>query len=327
MTKEPLGIYLLIVCLALSLNSAGQDFSDIQEYNQRLIINPAFTGTTFGKRIYGDIISSRSSEVKSYTKILSADHYIQSKNMGIGVFGGYRSNGADQTFTLWGEGSLSKIKKLNRNFYLVKGFGLGLEQSIRDIGLKIQRKLFYNPLSSNDQLDQGTRVNLKSGLILGDYDWNAGMGVKLSGKIKLAPSDSTVVKDTTGFDLRYRVVAHWMKTFHFRNRGLLSQYYYLQPRLIVDYRSDRTLVYSDVKVQRFRWTVSLGVLHNLSNNKSRAVLSAGYDLKKYTLHYSISGGLSATDKFVLIHGLNIRVLIPDLGGERNQPLRPLIKDI
>ena len=318
--------------------------SEVQEYNQFLIINPSFTGTTFGKRIYSDILFSRSSLTKTYTKILSSDFFIPTKKIGIGVYGGTRNNGSDKTFTLWGEGSFSKFKKMKGRKFLIPAASIGIDQTIEDIGLKIQRRLFpsstHRAGSQKDSMvNMGTRLYLKSGIILANHEWNTGLSGMINGKINLGKTDEEDLQtpnspisnnnreNDEGLDLKFRMVAHWMKTYSYHHRGLLSQKYYLQPRIIMDYSSERTQLYSDIKIQRFRWNGGIGLIHNLTNNKSRAVLMGGYDLNHFKLNYLISGGFTENDQFVVVHGLNIKVVIPELGGTRNKPLTPLIRDI
>ncbi len=313
-----------------------------------MIINPSFTGTTFGNRIYSDILSSRSPYTKTYTKILSTDFFIRSKNLGVGIYGGTRNNGMDETFTLWGEGSFSKLKRIKGRKFLIPSVSIGMDQTITDMGLKFHSKLFSSSNLSNitpeeAKLKQGIRLHIKSGIIIANHEWNAGFCGMINGKIILPKeedeeedSGTTTTSASTrndseenkeDRDLKFRMVAHWMKTISYNHRGLLSQKYYLQPRFFLDYSTDRTQIYSDIKIQHFRWNAGFGLMHNLSNKKSRAVLMGGYDLKRFKLNYLISGGFTENNKFAIVQGLNIKIIIPELAGERNLPVSPLIRDI
>ena len=337
-------IHLTLVWLSLALFCRAQHFSDIQEYNQGILINPSFTGTSFGKRIYTDVVSSRSQSTKTYTKILSADYFIKSKMIGIGIYGGSRNNGADEAFSLWGEGSFSKFKRLKGNRFLIPSVSVGMDQTIRDIGLKIQSKLLSSTELSKLSAEEvnrinGTRIHLKSGIMFANYEWNAGLSAMVNGKVSFQKEDeenNSPTPVTPGnndddnkedLDIKFRMVAHWMKTIPYNYRGLLSKKYYIQPRFILDYSTDRIQAYSDIKIKHFRWSAGFGLLHNITNNKPRTVLMGGYDLKRFKLNYLISGGFTPNDKFIIVQGINLRLIIPEPGGDRNQPMIPLIRDI
>lgn len=316
---RPSRIYLTIIGLFASLFCVGQHHADIQEYNNRLLYNPSFAGTIFGKRLFGTFIASRSPATASYTKILSADFYNPKHKHGIGITGGVRSNGRDQTFSMFGEGSYSKFIKVKRNQFFIPSIAIGMEQPFQDFGLFMSRQLFGRS-SGDGSIPEPTRAALKSGFILANYDWNVGISGALSWQFNL--NDNLFPSE----EVKFRVVAHWMKTIDYKHRGLLSQRFYLQPRVILDYSTERTLVFSDIRLQYFRWTGGLGLLHNIENNKTRIAISAGYDFKRFKLNYTCSGQIPSPGLFEIIQSLNLRIVIPELNAKKN-PVFPLIRDI
>ena len=311
------GIYLVLLCLFLGISCFGQYHSQIQEYNNKLLFNPSFAGTTFGKRINGTVVSSRSSNTPSYTRIISADYYRPNKKLGIGFTAGATNNAIDSTFSMFGEASFSKFFKHNRNQFIIPAVSFGVSQRARDLGV-----LLAGRLTDSVRVDasQSTDLSLKAGLILADYNWNIGVSFMLV-------QEYEIFADTilTGGQ-QSRIVAHWMKTIDYKHRGLLSQRVYLQPRLIVDYTKARTLVFADTRFQYFRWSGGLAALHNLKNNKTRLAVSAEYDLKRFRLGYMISTQVPTSGYFELMQSLNIRLNIPELNGKR-EPYYPLIRDI
>ncbi len=311
-------IYLTLIWLIVSLFCSAQHHADVQEYNNRVLFNPSFTGTTLGKRIFGTALASRSPKTVSYTKILSADFYVPGKKLGYGITGGVRSNGEAETFSMFGETSFSKFYEIGNKQYIIPSLALGLEQPLKDLGLFMTRRLFGNVVGG--KIPQPTKGILRSGLIFANYDWNAGFSGMVSQEFQL-------LKDTTiTGDFSYRVVAHWSKTINYKLRGLMSKHYYLQPRVILDYSPDRTLVFTDFRMQRFKWTGGLALLHNIETSKTRIAGSVGYEFKTFRLSYMCSGQIPSPGFFEIIQSINLRINIPGLNNG-DEPVYPLIRDI
>ncbi|MGQ8338886.1 type IX secretion system membrane protein PorP/SprF [Sunxiuqinia sp. A32] len=318
----PLRISLIFFSLLPGLSSFAQYFSDIQEYNQLLLMNPSYTGTTFGTRIHANVFGQRSAFTSTYTNTISADFYLEDEQIGLGVYGGVRNNADKNTFSLWGQGAYSKILKIKSNQYFIPSISAGFEQPLKNISLFVYDIIVRRSTEPHQppgySMQQPLRTTLKTGFLLATYDWNIGLSAG-------ANWDITQSIFPEG-DMIFRAIIHAEKFITYYHRGLLSKKYYLKPRFIIDYSTERMQVYSDLNIQRFNWLGSIGILHNLENNRTRIALSAGYDFESFKLNYHASSQFPADGNFEVIHSFSLRLTIPEL-NKKYQPIYPLVRDL
>lgn len=127
----------------------AQDMHFTQFFSIPLYLNPAFTGANVCSRfttVYRDQWPGVSKAYKSY--LLSLDHYIQKRNIGIGLLFGNDVAGTGELQTTIINPMFAYEVKVNRNFSMRYGLQIGL-------GMK---SINFNSLLFGDQIARGGNV-------------------------------------------------------------------------------------------------------------------------------------------------------------------------
>jgi type IX secretion system PorP/SprF family membrane protein len=143
-------IYLIVLLvLASSKISLGQDMHFTQFFSSQLYLNPAFAGANVCSRVSLTYRNQWPGVHKAYRSyLLGIDHYVQSKHLGIGLLIGNDVAGTGELKTTVINPMLAYDAKLNRKLFMRVGVQPGF--TIRSIN--------YNNLIFGDQIARGGGV-------------------------------------------------------------------------------------------------------------------------------------------------------------------------
>ncbi len=146
--KNIIKLFSLLLIMQVNCINA-QDIQFTQFYSSPLYLNPALTGASGCTRISLAYRNQWPGISKSYkTALLSVDHFIDSKNLGVGLVMGTDEAGTGSLKTTIINASLAYQVKLNRTYTLRFGLQPG-------VGIK---KINFNSLLFGDQLTRGDKL-------------------------------------------------------------------------------------------------------------------------------------------------------------------------
>jgi type IX secretion system PorP/SprF family membrane protein len=140
---------LLLIILFNTYSTKAQDMHFTQFFSTPLYLNPAFTGAGVCSRVSTAYRNQWPGISKTYTSyLLSVDHYIQERNLGIGLLFGNDAAGTGDLKTTIVNPMVAYEVKVNRKFSMRFGLQAG-------VGVK---SINFNALVFGDQIARGGNV-------------------------------------------------------------------------------------------------------------------------------------------------------------------------
>ncbi len=159
-----------MLCFILfSAGAAAQDMHFTQFYSSPLFLNPAFTGADVCSRVSLTYRNQWPGVKKAYRSYLfSVDHFVVSKNIGIGILFGSDVAGSGDLKTTIVNVPIAYEAKLTKKLYVRMGIQPGIE--IRSIN--------YEKLLFGDQIERGGAASLEAPTVNTSF-FDVGTGILL----------------------------------------------------------------------------------------------------------------------------------------------------
>jgi hypothetical protein len=297
------------ILLMLYLSIQAQDFADIQQYSIPILLNPSFSGSTRGDRLFVMPQSSHEQNAKTLLKFVSHDFYVKKRQIGLAFISGVSANYERNLYSLFVEASLSKYLKANERSFVIPSLTIGFHQPLKEYSVFFYDEITNTPeeeMIPGSMLIRIPELVAGTGILLANYDGSVGV----SGKVQL-PVRKGKFKSTRS-EPSYRLLVHAEKIFSYYHRGLLSREYLFRPRAVLQLGSESLQLFGELMVQRKQFETALGFLPNFDTGNSRLSLNVGYDFKYFKLNY-LGSVLNENGKFrETMHTIYFSVIFPEL---------------